>query len=651
MKTIKTACPLDCFDVCSIKVTLDNNKIIDVKGDDGDSITKGFICKKGMQLLEKINHPKRLTSPMKKVKGKWIPISWEKAIEEIGDKLMDIKKNYGSTTLIHYAEDGHGGLLKNIDTAFFNAYGGVAVPKGSLCWGAGIKAQTADFGNVLGHDPHDHLNAKTIIIWGRNPAFTNAHLVPFLKEAQKKGTKIVVIDPIKTATASFSDYYYQVRPETDGYLAMAMGKIILEEKSYDEAFVMNHCNGFDDYKNYLNELQLETLIEPTGLMREDVYELTSLYADNKPSSIILGYGLQRYRNGGKNIRLIDALGAITGNIGISGGGVNYANKYIAGYIDSDYVSNVHSDVTSTSFKRPLFSKYVLENREKIKGILVTKSNLVVQIPDTKKAIAAFSSIPFKVVIDHFMTDTAALADYVLPCTGIYEEEDFIFSSMWHSHCTYTEKILEPIEGVKHEFEIFNRLAQYMKMEDFLENYNNPKIYLERALKPLIEKLGCTFEELKGKRFKLEGSDIPWQDKKFATASGKFELIDPAIEIIYVDKKESAYPLHFLTLHPKISLHSQHYMDVAEGRFPEIFCNDKTMKRWNLVEEQKVMLISPSGELKVKVKLDDGVGDDIIISYEGWWLKNQGVNNLTPEGISDLGDQAIYNNCRCRIEGI
>lgn len=651
MKTIKTACPLDCFDVCSIKVTLDNNKIIDVKGDDGDSITKGFICKKGMQLLEKINHPKRLTSPMKKVKGKWIPISWEEAIAEIGDKLMDIKKNYGSTTLIHYAEDGHGGLLKNIDTAFFNAYGGVAIPKGSLCWGAGIKAQTADFGNVLGHDPHDHLNAKTIIIWGRNPAFTNAHLVPFLKEAQKKGTKIVVIDPVKTATASFADYYYQVKPETDGYLAMAMGKIILEEKSYDEAFVMNHCNGFDDYKNYLNELQLETLIEPTGLIKEDVYELTSLYADNKPSSIILGYGLQRYRNGGKNIRLIDALGAITGNIGISGGGVNYANKYIAGYIDSDFVSNVHSNVASTSFKRPLFSKYVLENREKIKGILVTKSNLVVQMPDTKKAIAAFSSIPFKVVIDHFMTDTAALADYVLPCTGIYEEEDFIFSSMWHSHCTYTEKILEPIEGVKHEFEIFNRLAQYMKMEDFLENYNNPKIYLERALKPLIEKLGCTFEELKGKRFKLEGSDIPWQDKKFTTASGKFELIDPAIEVIYVDKKESAYPLYFLTLHPKISLHSQHYMDVEEGRFPEIFCNDKTMKRWNLVEEQKVMLISPSGKLKVKVKLDDGVGDDIIISYEGWWLKNQGVNNLTPEGISDLGDQAIYNNCRCRIESI
>ncbi|WP_090440244.1 molybdopterin-dependent oxidoreductase [Natronincola peptidivorans] len=649
MKTIQTACPLDCFDVCSIKVTLDDDKILHVKGDEKDPITKGFICKKGLQLLERINHPQRLTTPMKKVRGEWVPISWENTIKEIGDKLLEIKHNYGSTAVIHYSEDAHGGLLKNIDTAFFNAYGGATVPKGSLCWGAGIEAQTMDFGNALGHDPYDHLHAKTLIIWGRNPSFTNAHLVPFLKEAQKKGTKIIVIDPVKTATASFADYYYQVKPEADGYLAMAMGKIILEEKAYDEIFIKNYCNGFDEYKQYLNGLELQALIEATGLAKKEVYELTSLYADNKPSCIILGYGLQRYRNGGNNIRLIDALGAVTGNIGISGGGVNYANKYIAGYIDADYVSNDHSASASVSFKRPLFADYVLGNKEQIRGIFVTKSNLVVQMPNTQKTIKAFSSIPFKVVIDHFMTDTAALADYVLPCTGIYEEEDFIFSSMWHSHFSYTEKVLDAPGSVKHEFEIFNRLAHYMKMKDFLENYNNPKLYLGRSLKPLLEKLGCSLEELKGKRMKLEGSDIPWQDKKFATASGKFQLINPAIEVIEINKKDSDFPLSFLTLHPKSSLHSQHYMDTANDRLPEVFCNHKTMQHWNLVEGDDVSLVSANGKLKVKMLLDDGVGDDILVSYEGWWLKNQGVNNLTPEGISDLGDQAIYNNCRCRVE--
>lgn len=191
MKIIQTACPLDCFDACSIKVTMDQDKIVDIKGDSADPITQGFICKKGMQLLERIQHPNRLTTPMKKQEGKWIPITWEEAISEIGDRLLAIRKDYGSTALLHYAENGHGGLLKNIDTAFFRAYGGVTSPTGSLCWGAGIKAQTMDFGAALGHDPYDYLNAKTIIIWGRNPAFTNLHLLPFLKMAQKREQKLL----------------------------------------------------------------------------------------------------------------------------------------------------------------------------------------------------------------------------------------------------------------------------------------------------------------------------------------------------------------------------------------------------------------------------------------------------------------------------
>lgn len=629
---------------------MDQDKIVDIKGDSADPITQGFICKKGMQLLERIQHPNRLTTPMKKQEGKWIPITWEEAISEIGDRLLAIRKDYGSTALLHYAENGHGGLLKNIDTAFFRAYGGVTSPTGSLCWGAGIKAQTMDFGAALGHDPYDYLNAKTIIIWGRNPAFTNLHLLPFLKMAQKKGTKIVVIDPVKTSTAALADYFYQLKPETDGYLAMAMAKSIIEKKLFDQSFLENYCNGFDAYQQYLQEMDMDLLIKPTGLTKDEVDTLVNLYANNKPASIILGYGLQRYRNGGKNIRYIDALGAITGNIGVPGGGINYANRCISKYIDSDYMENLDVKATTISFKRPLFSDYLLEEgRGQIKGIVVTKSNLVLQMPDTQKAKAAFSSIPFKVVIDHFMTDTAALADYILPCTGIYEEEDFIFTSMWHNYFTYTEKFLVPPKGVKHEFEIFQLLAKHMEMKDFLEKYRDPRSYLERALRPLLEKIQCNLEDIKGKRMKLEGNDVPWQDKKFATASGKFEIVNPSIEVIQLDEKKEAYPLQLLTLHPKSSLHSQHFVAIEEGELPEIFCNGKTMGDWNLREDQKVSLVSPSGKIDVKVKLDEGVGEGLLVAYEGWWLKNQGLNNLTPQGISDLGNQAIYNNCYCRIE--
>ncbi|AOY75219.1 molybdopterin-dependent oxidoreductase [Clostridium formicaceticum] len=648
MKTFKTACPLDCFDVCSIQIDMKEDRVSCVRGDDQDPITKGFLCKKGRNLLERLSHKKRVTAPLKKVEGQWTTISWQKAIEEIGNALLAIKDHHGSNALIHYSESGHGGLLKSIDTAFFNSYGGVTTPKGSLCWGAGIEAQTLDFGDVLGHDPHDHLHAKTILIWGRNPSFTNVHLIPFLKEAQSKGTKLVVIDPVKTATASFADYYYQVKPEADGHLAMAMAKIILQQKKYDASFIKNYCKGFEDFKEFIDNLQLQQLIEATGLTKKEVYELTALYSQHKPSCIILGYGLQRYKRGGNNIRFIDALGALTGNIGLAGGGVNYANKSITKYIDWHYIKN--NPLPSPTFKRPLFSKYVLEeNKGKIQGIVVTKSNVVLQLPDTQKAIEAFSSIPFKVVIDHFITDTAELADYILPCTGIYEEEDFIFSSMWHSYFTYTEKIMSPPPNVKHEFEIFHLLAQHMKMKDFLRDYSHPKQYLETALAPLLKHLGCELETIKGKRIKLETQDIPWQDKQFATTSGKFEFISTQEDLLQENNIEDPrYPLQFLTLHPKASLHSQHFIDVERNRLPEAFVNENTLRKWNLEEGQEAMLVSPNGKLKIRLLLDEGIGENIVVSYEGWWLKNQGVNHLTPEGISDIGNQAIYNNCRCKI---
>jgi len=413
VKIIKTACSLDCWDTCAIEVTIDGDKVIKTQGDPDHPITKGFICQKGIKHIERVLSPNRITTPMKKVNNELVPITWDQAIKEIAYNLKDIQKNHESSSLIHYKESGHGGLLKNIDTAFFNSYGGVTSPIGSLCWGAGMAAQIADFGKPLSHDPEDHLNSKTIIIWGRNPANTNIHLVPFLKKAKENGANIVVIDPIKTATAQMATHHYQVRPEGDGFLALAMARLIIDAKLYDKTFVDNYSIGFDSYFKYVKSLDLNDLVDKTGLSLENVKELTDLYANNKPSSIILGYGLQRYYNGGKNIRFIDALGALSGNIGIEGGGVTYANKYTSGWVDSSYVNNTLPHELP-SFKRSLFSEYILEdNPGRIKGIFVTVSNPVLQLPDTKKTIEAFKSIPFKVVIDHFLTDTAQMARFIL----------------------------------------------------------------------------------------------------------------------------------------------------------------------------------------------------------------------------------------------
>lgn len=649
MKSYRTVCPLDCWDRCSIIIKVNENNEASIEGDGEHPITRGFLCNKGRQHLHQLNSLDRIRQPLKKVNGEWIAIQWQQAIKEIGDQLISILNNEGPSSIIHLSDAGHCGLLKNIDKAFFNSLGGITKSIGSLCWGAGIEAQRLDFGRVLSHDPSDHLNSNTIVIWGRNPVYTNIHLMPFLQEAKKKGSNLIVIDPIKTATAALSTHFYQIKPESDGHLAMAMAKLIIDKNWVNEAFLRKYSKGFTEFKHQLEQYSLAHLLQPTGLSERELYELTELYTKTGPSSIILGYGLQRYPNGGNNIRYIDAVAAITGNIGVAGGGVSYANQYINQWIDWQYAYNTPQQ-EGPSFVKSKFASYVLQDRRnEIKAIFSTRGNPVLQMPDTNKTLEAFNSIPLKVTIDHFMTDTAKNSDYVLPCTHMFEEEDFLFSSMWHSYFSFSEKVFHPQDEVKSEFEIFKALADYMKLQEFSRKYPSEKFYLEKALSPLLRNIGLSLEDLNGKSFKLKGNDIPWENRIFSTASKKFEFIEPQIDTLTKEANKD-YPLQLLTLHPKDSLHSQHFRTVDQN-LPTVYCNQQMLSNYNIAVGDTVSISSPYGEIKCIIDVDNGAPINIIYIYEGWWLKAQGINNLTSPGYSDIGNQAIYNHCFCKISKI
>ncbi len=648
MKKYKTACSLDCWDTCSIEVTISDNNDIQIKGDQQHSITRGFLCEKGMYHLDRLNSPHRITSPMKKVQGEWIQIGWDQAFSEIAQQLREIINSYGASSLLLYGEAGHCGLKKNIDAAFFNSLGEVTMPTGSLCWGAGIAAQKEDFGKALSHPPQDLLNAKTIVIWGRNPVNTNIHLVPFINDAKKNGSNIVVIDPIKTATATLATHYYQIKPEADGHLALAMAKIIIDGNYHQKEFISTYCDGYSSFNEHLTQLNLDELIIQTGLSKEEVIELTKLYLTS-PSAIILGYGLQRYPSGGRNIRLIDSLAAITGNIGVSGGGVSYANQFINQWIDWKYIRNNQHNHQPT-FIRSKFHQYILkERRNEIKGMFITKGNPLLQLPNTNKTIEAFNHIPFKVTIDLFMTDTAAASDYVLPCTHIFEEEDFLCSSMWHSHFFFTERVLPPRENVKSEFDIFVELAKRLNLYEFLEHYGDETTYLERGLYSLLSNTGLTLQGLQGKNLSLIGNEIPWESKLFSTPSKKFQFISlKNVQLTNAIDERNDFSFQLLSLHPKHSLHSQHLHSVEEGIYPTVFCNPHTLEQIGITSGEVVELESQQGKIKSIIQASEEVGENLLLIYEGWWLKNQGVNFLTPDGVSDIGNQAIYNHCFCKI---
>lgn len=660
MKRIKTACPLDCWDACSLFATVRGNRVISVEGDPDNPITAGFICSKGRKHVEMLYHPERLRYPLRKTHGGWQRIGWDDALDLVAEKMEELRERYPTTALLHCYDCGHGGLLKGLDKRFFNAYGGVTGPKGSLCWGAGIAAQEYDFGDVISHHPKDLLNSRTIVIWGRNPVNTNQHMLPYLKKAREKGAYIIVIDPVRTATAKLAHHHISPRPGTDGALAFTVASLLIQKGLTDRQFIDNHTVGFEEYSEYVKEFTLQRGSDITGVPVEDIELLAERYGKNKPSCILLGYGLQRYRNGGNTIRAIDALGAITGNIGVPGGGVNYANRQVAKFIDHGIIEGEELARYRRFYPRPEMARFIEEvQNPPVKMIFTARANPITQAPDSSRLIKAFHRVEFKVTVDLFMTDTALQSDLVLPCRHFLEDEDLIFTSMGHCYINYCNKAVEPDPWVPSELWILNQLARRLKLEGF--PVRDEKWWLERALAPLTRKKGVDLEQLKERSIELPGAQyIAWEDRVFNTPSGKYEFYSEkakaeGLSPIPVFRENPGsdgeeLPYHFITPHHRDSLHSQHFLLVEEGVLPVAYINPLTGKREGIGEGSVAVISSHRGSIRCKVKYDPGIRSDVVMVYEGWWLQKEGgVNRLTAQLATDMGCQAALYDCRCKIQ--
>ena len=416
MDKLSHGCTLDCFDCCKFNVYVEEGKIIKIEGDKEHPYTKGFICKKGLAHLNRLNHHKRIYKPLLKVKGKWKEITFDEAIEIMVHKLKGYKDKYSPKSVLYYEQYGNGSLLKSIGDIFFNFYGGASKAKGGPCWSAGIHAQKQVFGDVVSHSLDDLIHSKNIFVWGKNPANTTIHTMQSIKKAKANGSKVIVIDPIFTSTAKIADKYVRVKPGGDEALALAMGKIIIERNYLDKDYIQKYINGFEEYKDYLLSLDMNKLSFICGIEVSEIEELAKLYSE-KHSSILLGYGMQKYYNGGNTIKLISFLGAITGQIGISGGGVNYANRVYPDILNTDpynsaaygesrefYVSQI-SEFINDAVKGKAHARnniycpeqeWAKEDNVPLKMAVITKSNLLNQLPNLNKLKDAFRKIEFKV---------------------------------------------------------------------------------------------------------------------------------------------------------------------------------------------------------------------------------------------------------------
>ena len=660
MKKLSHGCTLDCADCCKFNVYIDKNEVVKIEGDEGHPYTKGFICKKGLAHLKRVNHEKRLYNPLLKVNGEWKEISFKEAIDIMAKRLKDYKNEFGSRSILYYEQYGNGSLLKSIGEKFFNFYGGVSLAKGGPCWSAGIAAQKLDFGDSKSHSLEDMMNSNNIFVWGKNPANTTIHTMQMIRKAKANGSKIIVIDPIETATATLSDKYIRIKPNGDLALALAIGKVIIENEFFDEKYIKSYVNGFEEYKEYVLSLNIEELSLECGVEINEINELVRLYCE-KYSTILLGFGMQKYKNGGITIRAIDALGAITGQIGFSGGGVNYANKVYPKILNSDpynsekaasnryfYTSEINEFIEKCSLGKTYYKNDIfICNKDKesdydlnipIKMAVITKSNLVNQLPNVNKLKKSLSKIDFKVCFDMFMTDTAKVCDLIIPTSSQLESEDLLFSSMMNPYLIYNEKLIEPREKLMDEYYFFMELAKEMNLNDY--PYVEKTDYLEKVIEPLKHiNSNINLEFIKSNYLTIH-KNIAWEDKKFMTKSRKFEIIRLYDLNNKVKCSENKAKIRLLTNHGRDSLSSQHFID--EEGMSIAYINENMSKSLDIDNDEIVYLKSENGQIKVRIKIDSSISDKVVMMFVGWWEKHGNPNVLTNSGISDIGGQITYN---------
>lgn len=636
-----TSCTCDCPDICSILAQVENGRVTGLKGNPDFAHTAGFLCGKAKDFLKRVFSPDRILHPLRREGSTWSQISWEDAIALIAGKIGDAHAAHGPLSVLYFRDSGSLAALKHVNDRLFNLLGGATFTSGSLCGGAGIAGQTCDFGYRTAHDPQDFLNSKVILLWGRNPAVTNVHLMPVLKRARKSGCRVVLIDPVATETSRLVDQHLKLAPGSDVLLAVGMTRVLLEEGCGEADFIKCCTNGFTRFLKATAGIDLEYVSRETSISVDEIRDLAMLCCKNRPAAIIGGWGVQRWRNGAITYRYLDALAAVMGSIGVKGGGVSHGMDQMRWFDVGVTLSE--KPARRRFIPKPQAGKAILSAIDPgIEVAIVTGANPVNQCPNTDLVRKAFQAIPFVVVCDLFMTDTAALADLILPSTHFLQEKDIV-GSYWHNYVMPVNPAQMRLGEEKTDLEVMRLLAERLGVADDFPG--EPDFYLRKMIAPL-EKEGVSLDDLMQEPYRPKSAvDVPFEDRKFMTPSGKFEFVD---SLPAPPGESPDYPYWLISPHSRESIHSQ-LSDVSRERPPEVHVSPATAAACNLIEGDAVLVTTPNGALTCIAAIGDDVRDDTLLIYEGLWDRLGGtVNRLTSDALSDGGTSATYYDVRCNL---
>ncbi|MFZ1399739.1 MAG: molybdopterin-dependent oxidoreductase, partial [Candidatus Promineifilaceae bacterium] len=535
IQTVRGVCPHDCPDTCGFVTEVENGRPVNFYGDPDHPITQGWLCAKVRPYLDHVTHPDRLTHPLRRVgpkgSGQWQRISWDEAIGEIGSRWRAIIAEHGAEAILPYSYSGTLGLLQMgvVNGRFWNRLGASQLER-TICGAAAEFAVEATLGSRRSQPYADVQHSQLVIIWGHNPVSTAPHFMPHLLQARKNGTQVVVIDPRRTRTAKLADWHLAPKPGSDGALALGLAQQIVQNGWHDEAWLAQRTVGWPELQARLADYPLARVAQITGLPEDDLARLAQLYAENSPALIKIADGLQRNFTGGQTVRAICALPALTGQYGRLGGGLAYSTS---GYLqwDGEAVGKAsHCPPPGRSVNMNRLGAALLGevSDPPIQSLFVYGSNPAAIAPNAGRVAEGLRREDlFTVVHELFMTDTAVLADIVLPATSQLEQTD-LHKAYGHTYLTYNQPAIPPLGECKSNWDVMQRLATEM-------GFSEPWLHqaADEVLDEVLTATAAKNPALAGitlARLKQENTlplaiapAVPFADGRFPTPSGKVEL--------------------------------------------------------------------------------------------------------------------------------
>jgi anaerobic selenocysteine-containing dehydrogenase len=682
-KIVLGTCHHDCPDSCGWVVTVEDGVATKLRGNPDHPFSRGELCPKVNRLLDRVYSPDRILHPLRRVgpkgSGQFEPVSWDTALDEIAQRVKSAIGAYGPHTVVPMSSAGNQGSLSvaSIAERFFERLGATRLT-GSVCGPVVAAGFAATNGKPHTIDPLDIRFSRLILLWGTNPKLTNRHLIPFIDEARAAGARVVVIDPVRTATADDADWFLQPLPGTDAALALAMMHVLIRDNLLDHDYIARYTLGFDDLKGRAAEWPPSRAAEVTGLGVDDIEQLAREYGMAEPSLIRTLVGAEHHEHGAMLARTLACLPLLTGAWRHRGGGLSRSvSIWQTGQIDKQRLvalpghtptprRTINVNHMARALNDPALSP-------PITALFLWNGNQLNTQPNSELfRRGLLRDDLFTVVHEQFLTDTARYADIVLPATTQIEQDDVV-GAWGHLYIGANNAAIAPVGESVSNTELFRRLSRAM-------GYTEPGLFatdaelIDEALHALTPTQRAEMRDAGFTRLALPDDLRPFVAGGFGTASGRAEFRSESLAALghdplptYVPAREGPqgdpmlrdrFPLVLITTKSHTRFLNSSYSHLPKhgpaegGPFVEVHAVDAA--RRGLVEGQTVRMWNDRGAVTVPVRISDRVRPGVVSAPFGWWGQHDPdgglVNSLTNDELSDWGGGVAFHDTLVEVSG-